>query len=379
MKPWKIIDIEQTNLHKPDFYPRADTDDFYLASWGGMFAKRLRRKYPELDIEVWKSEPDFAEITNHIAHGVPCRVFPHRLHLYSVVTWSMFKALRDLSKTHNLIFLRSTLVDYIFVLITSILFPRSRIVVFHHGGVVPPEKPWRKLLKKKLMELSFRRIAAATYLRKDIITWIRSVNPRISQAFLPVGADFRTFYPEDKAACRAELGLDLNKVYAVYVGYFYRLKGVDIILDLLKRHKDEGVEVLFVGGRKGDELMNDVAESGCRYWHRVGWDLLRKIYSAADFYVHPVYDQSFGGIDVSWMEALACNTPVLSPMLTELDFDYSGLGLAPTTLAEFEDKFMEMVNAYVNYQNCRAIAMQYLDGENAITERLYNLISSLQT
>ena len=378
MKPWKIIDIEKTNLHKPDFYPQVDTDDFYLASWGGMLAKRLRRKYPELDLEVWKSEPDFTEIYHRTAHGVPCRVFPHRLHLYSVVTWSMLKILIRLSRTHNLIFFRSTLIDYKFVLITSLLFPKAKIMIFHHSGVVPPARPFRKLLLKKMIECSFRKISTATYLRNEIKNWISSVNPYIPKVFLPVGADFRTFYPEDKAVCRVELGLDLNKIYGVFVGYFYKLKGVDVILDLLKRHKEDGIEVLFVGGREGDECMDAVVDSGCRYWHRVGWDLLRKIYSAADFYVHPVYDQSFGGIDVSWMEALACNTPVLSPMLAVLDFDYSGLGLAPAKLSEFEDKFMDMVRIHGNFLDCRSIAMQHLDGENAITLRLHGLICSLQ-
>lgn len=378
MKPWKIIDIEQTNLSKPEFYPPVDTDDFYLASWGGMFAKRLRRKYPELDIEVWKSEPDFNQVTNHLAHGVPCRIFPHRFHLYSAVTWSMLKTLIGLSRNHNLIFFRSTLIDYKFVLITSLLFPRSKILIFHHGSVVPRSRPLKKKLKRRLIELSLHKVTAATYLRNKIKSWLHKVNPDIKLVFLPVGADFNAFYPEDKSVCRAELGLDPNKVYAVYVGYFYRLKGVDVILDLLRKHQDDGFEVLFVGGREGDELMNEVVDSGCHYWHRMGWDLLRKIYSAADFYIHPAFNPDFGGFDVSLMEALACNKPVLSPSLRELDFDYSALGLAPATLAEFEGQFVEMIHIHDSFDSCRAAAMQHLDGENAIIEKLFEFVTSLQ-
>lgn len=52
-------------------------------------------------------------------------------------------------------------------------------------------------------------------------------------------------------------------------------------------------------------------------------------YNAADFYIHPAFNPQFGGLDVTWIEALACNIPVLSPQLKYLDFGYSDLGVVP--------------------------------------------------
>ncbi len=44
-------------------------------------------------------------------------------------------------------------------------------------------------------------------------------------------------------------------------------------------------------------------------------------YQVSDFYIHSAFNQNFDGLDVSWIEILAFNIPVLSTQLAYLDFD----------------------------------------------------------
>lgn len=375
MKPIKIIDIERTARQRPSNYPLKNSDSYYLASWGGLFTKRLKKKYQDLDIEVWKAEPDFKKIYQRKANDVDCRVFPYTFHLYSVVTLSMLITLYKLQKKYQLVMYRSTLFDWKFVIMTSILIPKAKIIVSHHGNRIPEVTSLKMKIIKKLLEFSFSRVTTATYLRGEIKNWINGLNNSPKTVFLPVGADFSAFSPLNKEQCRKELGLSHEKTYAVYVGSCYRLKGVDIILELLREFKNTNFDVLFVGVKEGDELFDAMKQSQCKYWGYVGWDLLCKIYSAADFYIHPAFHYQFGGLDVSIMESLACGTPVLSPQLLEFDFDYSELGIAVKDKEEFRSKFIEMLSKYDSFTQCRFIAQKYLDGNGSIIDKLYQVLT----
>lgn len=138
-------------------------------------------------------------------------------------------------------------------------------------------------------------------------------------------------------------------------------------------NKSRNFEVIFVGGDEADELYPDVAGSGCPFWGYVDHALLREIYSAADFYIHPMFHSGFGGIDVSWMEALACNRPVLSSMLKELDFDYSELGLLIDDEKDILSKSEIMIEQFGNFTKCREAAINHLDGNTAIIDKLYGI------
>ncbi len=378
MKPLKIIDIERTARIRHE-YPSKDSDAFYLASWGGLFATRLKSKYADLDIEVWKSEFEFDRICRRKASGVDCRVFPHKLVMYQDVTITMLWTMFRLQRKHLLVLYRSSLFDWKFMLLTSLLFPQAVIVVSHHGGWPKRGSGFAKKLRLKLLEYSLTKVHAATYLRKDVKNWIERIRNHPRLFFLPVGADFSVFKPLDKEKCREELGLEPQRIYAVYVGRFFKLKGVDIVLDIYREFKHSNFEVLFVGSRDNDDLYHNVVDSGCRYWPRMGWDVLVKIYSAADFYIHPAFHPQFGGLDVTLMESLACGTPVLSPQLLEFDFDTSELGIAVTTREEFRGKFIEMKDKYKSFKNCRKVAKQHLDGKEAIVDKLYSILTLADT
>ncbi|NLJ39365.1 MAG: hypothetical protein GX432_11465, partial [Candidatus Atribacteria bacterium] len=82
------------------------------------------------------------------------------------------------------------------------------------------------------------------------------------------------------------------------------------------------------------------------------------------------------GLDVTWIEALACNIPVLSPQLKYLDFDYSDLGVVPENPEDALLKTEYMIKNHDKYKNCRHAAIKQLDANNAIMERLMAVYDS---
>jgi glycosyltransferase involved in cell wall biosynthesis len=370
----KIIVIGTYNPNKPDFHPKPDEESYYVASWGALWARRIKARYPGLDIEVWRPEPDFTRISQRTAFGVDCTIFPAKRFLVSkTVTLQMLWQLYKRRSSHDLVIHINTIFAWQFNLMMPILLPRAKFVLSHHGGVFPTEEGFKYWLKNKILNWSYRKIDTVTYLRKNIKQRIQQANDSIRFSFLPVGADFKHFRPLNKQATRKKLNLPHNKVLGVYVGRFYRLKGVDRILDVYRHFKENDFSVMFVGGSPADELYQEVVQSGCPFWHHVNHDLLREILSAADFYIHPAFHPEFGGFDVSLIEALACNRPVLSPHLNELDFDHSQLGLAIDDENEILEKSDAMISEFQKFTQCRETAMPHLDGTTAIVDKLYKI------
>lgn len=373
MKNIKIVVVGTFNPHKPDYHPTVEEDDYYLASWGGLWAKRLKKRYPDVDIEVWGPDPEFKDSTEREAYNVPCMKFPFRAPIVSkTITYQMLKRLLKYQLEYDLIIHRNTIFDWKFNLLMPILLPKARVILSHHGGVMPYGLSIKSIIRKTLLMFSLKKIDTLTYLRRELKEQV-SLCSKAKLIFLPVGADFELFRPLDKEESRKKLGLPLNKLIAVYVGAFYRLKGVDHILRVNNHFKEKNFEVILAGGSKSDELYEEVVLSGCRYWGHVNQEKLREIFSAADFYIHPAFNEEFGGIDVVSMETLACNRPVLSPMFRELDFDYKELGILVENENELLDKTQEMIDSYDRFTKCREYAKKELDGNTAIIDKLYKI------
>ncbi|MDD3534296.1 MAG: glycosyltransferase family 4 protein [Candidatus Cloacimonetes bacterium] len=268
---------------------------------------------------------------------------------------------------------RNTIFDWPFIIGISLLFPKARIIVSHHGGRLKAVDSLKSKFSRRMLDYSLRKVDTLTYLRGEIRDWALNVKKPPKVAFLPVGADFSFFMPEDRLACRQALGLDPNKTYAVYVGRFYSLKGVDHILRIYQEFKPKGLELLLVGGSPADELYGQVLASGCKFWGHVDWHTLKTINNAADFYIHPAFHKNFGGIDVSWMECLACGRPVLTPTFAELDFDHRELGILLNTPDDAISKTWEMMQRHLEFTRCREVARAHLDGNQAIAEKLWRV------
>jgi glycosyltransferase involved in cell wall biosynthesis len=260
------------------------------------------------------------------------------------------------------------------------LLPRNvKIVLSHHGGV-PPAKG---SLKNLLCRITYRKASAITYLSSAARDYLREIKiPEKKLCFLPVGADFKVFTPSDKKATREKLGLDPRTIYGIYVGSFYRLKSVEIILNIFNKLKSKyNFKVIFVGGEdnEGNDQYQEVRDSGCPHFGRQKWTDMPYFYNAADFYIHPAFNPQFGGLDVTWIEALACNIPVLSPQLKYLDFDYSELGVIINNQEDALGKTEFMIKNHLKFAKCREIAIEQLDANNAIMQKLLAIYNSIRS
>jgi len=377
-RPIKVIELSGFNPNKRKQYPSRDSDYYYVASWAGMFARRLKKRFPELDIEVWRAEPEFNSATEKTVFDLKGIIFPYKKPIVpKAVTLQMVRRLRQYQKKYQLIIHFNTIFNVFFNQIIPRLLPDAKITLSHHGGVPPFRSGIKHMLKNKLLKNSFKHFHAHTYLRKEIKNWLLSTKSCPPVYFLPVGADFEIFRPVDKLTARQKLGLDESKIYGIYIGNFYRLKSVDIMLHVYRKFADKyNFSILFVGGNNNstNDLYNEVINSGCPYWEHQNWLDLKYFLSAADFYIHPVINKEFGGFDVSLIEAMACNIPVLSPQLNELDFDYSELGICVNNGGEIEEKVEYMIHNHTHYKKCREVARQHLDGNNTIIDNLKNIL-----
>lgn len=146
------------------------------------------------------------------------------------------------------------------------------------------------------------------------------------------GADLSRYRPGDRAAARAELGLDAGELIVTFVGRIQPLKAPDVLLRaaaaLHEREPGLPLRVLVVGGPSGtglerpDSLIELAAALGISA--RVTFlppqppDRLVRVYRASDIVAVPSYSESFGLVA---LEAQASGTPVVAA-------DVGGLGVA---------------------------------------------------
>ncbi|WP_072842598.1 D-inositol-3-phosphate glycosyltransferase [Rhodococcus tukisamuensis] len=146
------------------------------------------------------------------------------------------------------------------------------------------------------------------------------------------GADLSRYQPGDRAAARAEVGLDPDELIVTFVGRIQPLKAPDVLLraaaELMARQPGLPVRVVVVGGPSGtgldrpDSLIELAATLGIA--PRVTFlppqppDRLAQVYRASDLVAVPSYSESFGLVA---LEAQACGTPVVAA-------DVGGLGVA---------------------------------------------------
>lgn len=376
-KPLKIIHLSGFAKDKTQLPFTIENDYFFVASWAGLIARRLKAFDKNLDIEVWRAEDIVSKKRTKQVFNIFATLYPYKYPIIkNLVTFEMFKSILSLRKSFKIILHYHSVFDR-FVLLKYFLPKDVQIVLSHHGGIPPKTGSFKDLIIKR----TYKRVSAITYLSNRTKTYLENIGyDKNKMFFLPVGADFEKMIPVDKQKAREMLGLEKDKVYGIYVGKFYKLKSVDLILQVYYALKDKyNFSVIFVGGSDDSEndLYKEVRNSGCPYFGIQDWNRMNIFYSAADFYLHPAFNPKFGGLDVSWIEALACNKPVLSPQLAYLDFDYSELGVLLKDWNETIEKTEWMINNYKTFTKCREVAQKYLDGNSAIMKKLITIYEEI--
>jgi glycosyltransferase involved in cell wall biosynthesis len=352
---------------------------YFVDTWSGLIARRLKQFKPDLDIEVWRVENEFDKKEVKETLNIKGIIWPNKKPIIrNLLTLAMVREINELNKEYSIILHYHDLFNLRFVIAMKFLCPGIKLVLSHHGGI-PPK---RGTLKDRLINFFYnkRTISYITYLSLGTNEYLESIKLHPPLLFLPVGADFEQFKPINQTEIRKKLGLEPDMIYGIYVGKFYSLKNVDLILETVNELKSKfNFSVIFVGGTDtpDNDLFNEVIISGCPWYGTTSWPEMVKYYNASDFYIHPAFHPAFGGLDVSWIEALACNKPVLSPQLAYLDFDYSELGIIIKNKNELIEKTEWMIKNYKSFTKGREVSQRHLDGNSAIMEKLVKIYKEI--
>lgn len=130
-----------------------------------------------------------------------------------------------------------------------------------------------------------------------------------------LGVDISTFTKAlDKSTTRTEFDIPMDRIVLLYVGRLAAEKNVKTLFqafDLLSKEAPGRFHLFIVGdGHYRDEVFGLRKSTGATTWLRYCSDQqqLAKIYRAADLFVHPGVQETFGLVA---LESQACGTPVV--------------------------------------------------------------------
>ncbi len=185
------------------------------------------------------------------------------------------------------------------------------------------------------------------------------------------GLDFDQFSHLQKKEARRKLGLPTEGSLLLYVGSFFRGKGVDLLIEAYENLKNlqDDMQLVLVGGYKNDELYDMVVKSGAIFHERLPKEKLNEFYAAANVYIlvsHNDYLVTWGGIGNANIEALACGTPIYSSQLMHFmgsEEEKKALGLQYTRDSDITQDILTMIEHADQYTRTREIARKYYDRE----------------
>lgn len=136
---------------------------------------------------------------------------------------------------------------------------------------------------------------------------------------VPPGVDHAVFFPGQRAAARAELGLGDHPVL-LFAGRIQPLKGADVAVATLASLSDQSAVLVIVGGPSGPDgdaelarihglVRSEGLEDRVRFHPPAAHGELARYYRAADVCLVPSRSESFGLVA---LEAAACGTPVVA-------------------------------------------------------------------
>ncbi len=175
-----------------------------------------------------------------------------------------------------------------------------------------------RLADEKKLAKHCDRIIVPTQKDKDyLIQYYHATGDNIR--IVPCGVNLDRFKPQDKISARRQLKLPINDPMILYVGRFAPIKGLDRLLESIRRITRLTRSVLVLVGGDGErsimaqQIKNDAMAMNIRdrliFAGRVDQEILPLYYNAADVLVVPSYYESFGLVA---LEALACGTPVVT-------------------------------------------------------------------
>ncbi len=144
--------------------------------------------------------------------------------------------------------------------------------------------------------------ACSQYLKNEIINEYHVPPEKVSVLRPPLNVGkYNRQYEKERDILRDMYGMKKNEKVFVFVSIGHKHKGLDLLLKIFKSLEGTN-NILYVAG-------SPRVDTTCRNIRYIGFDKeTNKLFTAADFTIHPAKYEAFGQI-IS--ESMACGTPVI--------------------------------------------------------------------
>ncbi len=246
-----------------------------------------------------------------------------------------------LTQNYNVIHVHYFSYHVFFALIYKLFNHDTKLVVTLHGS---DSRNVSKILFSTIIKYIDCFIAVGTQQANEIQKTILKV-PVIT---IPAGIDCRVFYPI--------IGVKKKYDY-IFVGSFYPIKGIDILIKAISILNDTDLSYCFVGSGSFDsdiyelrkyyniDLRNDQTQSQ-----------LRELYAQSRYLVLPTRGDSFGLV-VS--EAMYCGTPVIV-----------------SNVGGMKDQVVDGINGYILAENTPSCLAEKMGYATLLDETTYNQLAA---
>ncbi|ENO11850.1 glycosyltransferase [Thermoplasmatales archaeon SCGC AB-539-C06] len=386
MKKGKIIHISQSAYNTlQTLNIKTESDDFITWSWSKRTAYNMLKYTDEYEVECWRPEPNIKKPIVREIKGVTFKVFPcFWLKGTGIISRHMFGTLKQEKMNYNII-LDLHNVHNIQSYFLSLFFKDIPIIMHHHGSYQPivafrNHKDPIYLFLYLFDKISLKYIdyfSVISKVEKDYLIDKYDADVILEQGRI----DFNKWKPIDKNIAKEKLNIPSKRKVIIYVGKYFQLKGVDVVLKTYKELKKVyNVELILIGGSLNDPLYNKVMSSGAKVYHSISNDELVHYYSAADVFLFPSFNDLFvkyGGFGTAPIEALACNIPIVSSQLIHFrgkEKEAEKIGKIPKNEDDVVKCVSEIFNNPSKYDDCREIAKKYYDVKRITTDliEIYN-------
>jgi len=371
-------------IHIKDYIPgKVDLNnpDFFLQGWPVTLCREYLKYSNEYDLEIWR--PDIVnKIYSRKIGGITAKIFPVSKLGRFYYSSSLISQLKNELISNEVIFHHHLPHNFFFYSVAR-LMENYPLIAHHHGNAPPIQKydfyydktHFSKI--KRLPLISIRRLFDSLVMKNiDHYLTVGTGTAKYALRYLDSekislfngGINFKIMKPINKDLARQKLNLSLDKKIILTVGPTTEIKASDVASEIFPvlKEKYDNLEFIWVGNRVNKRGSLEKLEScGIKCVGRKNRDKeLPYYYNSADLYVNFASHPSLtdvGGINNAIVEALGCNTPVVSMKLKNFKNPklIERLGFCPKNESELLKSIIEFFDKNQKPFNSRKHVKKY--------------------
>lgn len=186
------------------------------------------------------------------------------------------------------------------------------LVVTSHAGDLRNYGSFDRRVRRRIRE-TLAYASRVITVSEELAEVARGIDPEAAVSTVPIGEDPRKFPTDRREEIRYELGIDPDTTLLLFVGAYFRQKGIEELVEAVGRLEGD-VYLVTVGHDHADGLrwwlldrLGELPHPAHSFW-RLDPVALRRWQVAADLLVHPSWTEARPTVIY---EAMAAKTPVL--------------------------------------------------------------------